>query len=127
MNKWRLYCWNVDPSDDAQQNRADRSGKRVLCFALPSRSRSLPEVVVRWFPLLLIAALTARVAMAWQPDGMKVTGALGEQLGPLLVARDGQGGAFVTWVDYRDEVTSSADLYLQHITPTRPIPPRWPP
>ena len=49
-------------------------------------------------------------------DGMRVCTAVGDQIGPTLVA-DGAGGAIITWVDNRSGTVSSTnyDIYAQDI------------
>lgn len=74
--------------------------------------------------LLLIAP---NLAWAWPPDGVRVTGAPRSQEAPSL-ASDGQGGAFVTWLDYRASgpLGNGLDAYVQHITAFGAIAPGWP-
>ena len=50
----------------------------------------------------------------WGENGIAVTTAYGRQEDPLLVGDD-QGGAFVIWIDYRDEPDTKGDVYAQHI------------
>ena len=50
----------------------------------------------------------------WGEDGIAVTTAFGRQEDPLLVG-DGQGGAFVVWIDYRNEPDTKGDVYAQHV------------
>lgn len=49
----------------------------------------------------------------WSEDGVVVASAEGRQEDPLLVS-DGSGGAYLIWVDYRDE-PDAGDIYGQHI------------
>src|SRR6266545_7426218 len=81
-----------------------------------------PENAVRWLPLFLIA-LAPSLASAWQPNGVRITGAPNDQQGPLL-ASDDMGGAFLTWLDFR--AYPDFDLYLQHVTAMGQIAPGWP-
>ena len=48
----------------------------------------------------------------WQPDGIPATSATGDQTTPAVGAGNG-GGAFVAWVDARDQGTLGLDLYAQ--------------
>ena len=50
----------------------------------------------------------------WGEDGIAVTTAYGRQEDPLLVSDD-QGGAFIIWIDYRNEPDTQGDVYAQHI------------
>ena len=78
--------------------------------------------------LLWILVATPSLAWAWPPDGLRVTGAPRDQVAPSF-ASDGQGGAFVTWLDYRADgpLRNGLDVYIQHITapgaiaPGRPV------
>src|SRR6266545_4845806 len=82
---------------------------------------------MRWFPLFLVA-LAPSLAWAWQPNGVQLTGAAADQQRPLL-ASDGAGGAYVSWIDYRASQLPpnfKTDLYLQHVTATGQIAPGWP-
>ena len=49
----------------------------------------------------------------WGDDGAVVVDVDGRQEDPLLV-RDGNGGAYIIWRDYRDE-NYYGDIYAQHI------------
>ena len=49
----------------------------------------------------------------WGSEGALVVAAEGRQEDPILV-NDGNGGAFIIWVDYRDE-PDNGDIYAQHI------------
>lgn len=81
---------------------------------------------MRWLPLLLLA-LIPRFASAWQADGVRLTRAMDSQVGPVI-ASDGDGGAFVSWADFRDfgPLNSGSDLYLQRVTALGQIAPGWP-
>ena len=50
----------------------------------------------------------------WGEKGIAVTTAYGRQEDPLLVGDD-NGGAFVIWIDYRDEPDTKGDVYAQHV------------
>ena len=50
----------------------------------------------------------------WGEDGIAVTTAFGRQEDPLLVSDD-NGGAFIIWIDYRDEPDTKGDVYAQHV------------
>lgn len=51
----------------------------------------------------------------WGETGVRLSNALGRQEDPVLVS-DGSGGAFVAWIDYRDD--ELGDVYVQHVTAT---------
>jgi hypothetical protein len=42
------------------------------------------------------------------------------------VVSDGAGGAFATWVDYRDSSATQGDIYAQHILGAGTLDPSWP-
>ena len=50
----------------------------------------------------------------WGDKGIAVTTAYGRQEDPLLVGDD-NGGAFIIWIDYRDEPDTKGDVYAQHV------------
>ena len=77
--------------------------------------------------LIWILVATPSLAWAWPPDGLRVTGAPRDQVAPSF-ASDGQGGAFVTWLDYRADgpLRNGLDVYIQHITAPGAIAPGWP-
>jgi len=50
----------------------------------------------------------------WGENGVVLVAANGRQEDPQLVI-DGNGGAYVIWMDYRDESDSEGDVYAQHI------------
>jgi hypothetical protein len=47
----------------------------------------------------------------WTANGVAVSAAAGDQLGPQLIA-DGPGGAIITWTDYRN---GYSDIYAQRV------------
>jgi len=51
-------------------------------------------------------------ALLWGPTGIRATVADGRQEDPVMVS-DGAGGAFLGWIDYRDD--EYGDVYAQHI------------
>ena len=53
----------------------------------------------------------------WGDNGVVVVNAHGRQEDPQLVT-DGNGGAYVIWMDYRDESDSEGDVYAQHVNST---------
>jgi len=50
----------------------------------------------------------------WGEYGIVVVNAEGRQEDPQLVT-DGNGGAYIIWMDYRDETDAEGDIYAQHI------------
>jgi len=86
----------------------------------PRRARPTP------FVSLLAAAVLALGAgpafAAWSGDGNALSLAAGYQVKPLAAA-DGQGGAYVVWVDQR---AGNNDLYAQHVNAAGAIAPGWP-
>ena len=62
----------------------------------------------------VFGGLDAVVAAQWRPDGLAICAAPKNQEAPFILA-DGAGGAFVAWRDLRDSLTTSYDLYMQHI------------
>lgn len=81
---------------------------------------------MRWSLLLL---LLPGSALAWPPNGVRLTGAANSQVVPQIVS-DGTGGAFVAWIDRRDyfngNPTGLHDCYLQRVTASGQIAPGWP-
>ena len=49
----------------------------------------------------------------WGENGLTVVAEPGRQEDPILIA-DGNGGAYIVWVDYKDEPING-DIYAQHI------------
>ena len=49
----------------------------------------------------------------WGENGLVVVEEAGRQEDPILVS-DGNGGAFIVWVDYKDE-PEDGDIYAQHV------------
>ena len=49
----------------------------------------------------------------WNSEGVPIVVAPGRQEDPILVSDD-NGGAYIIWVDYRDE-PDNGDIYAQHI------------
>lgn len=62
-------------------------------------------------PDIYISRITSAGFLPWGESGMELCTASGEQQTPKL-AVDGQGGAFIAWVDARNGPT---DLYYQHV------------
>jgi hypothetical protein len=58
--------------------------------------------------------------LRWFKNGVPISGAAGDQLGPQLDP-DGHGGAIIAWQDLRDDPTS--DLYAQAVDSTGQV--RW--
>ena len=50
----------------------------------------------------------------WGDYGIVAVNAEGRQEDPQLVT-DGAGGAYIIWMDYRDETDSEGDIYAQHV------------
>lgn len=50
--------------------------------------------------------------LLWGPTGIRATPVDGRQEDPVLVS-DGAGGAFLAWIDYRDD--EYGDVYAQHL------------
>jgi hypothetical protein len=80
---------------------------------------------MRFLPaLLVLAALSAAAAPAgadWPNDGLPVCTATAPQLRPML-APDGNGGAFIAWVDFRPD----AGFYVQRVLSGGQVAPGWP-
>ena len=58
----------------------------------------------------------------WGENGIVVVQSLGRQEDPILMA-DGSGGAYVIWVDYKDE-PEDGDIYAQYISSDGTL--QWP-
>jgi hypothetical protein len=56
-------------------------------------------------------------ALLWATSGALVCNSTGNQWGPVLTT-DGNGGAIISWDDYRNELVSSTDIYAQQISPS---------
>ncbi len=50
----------------------------------------------------------------WETNGVSLSVALNDQQVPQI-ASDGSGGAVVTWIDKRDDVTTSQDIYVRRV------------
>ncbi len=51
----------------------------------------------------------------WGPTGIKVSGAEGSQITPLIIS-DNKGGALISWNDSRNDLTNNNwDIYAQHV------------
>jgi hypothetical protein len=61
----------------------------------------------------------------WPLPAAAATRAPGNQRGAMVVP-DGQGGAYLTWFDYRNWPADGADVYVQHVLPNGLIAPGWP-
>ena len=57
--------------------------------------------------------VTATGEKQWGENGLTVVEESGRQEDPILIA-DGNGGAYIVWVDYKDE-PEDGDIYAQHI------------
>jgi len=86
-------------------------------------------------PLLAVAAAIAltftfasRASCDWPPGGVALCASGVCQATAPVPCPDGQGGAFIVWADYRNDVLSNGndDLYVQHITASGAIAPGWP-
>ncbi len=88
------------------------------------RPRSaLPALV--WI-VLFYSALTPSDANAqWQPNGVPLSTATGNQLASQIIS-DGAGGAIVTWGDQRSAILSDDDIYAQHVVASGAVDPDWP-
>lgn len=64
---------------------------------------------------IYIQRLTVSGQLAWGADGVIVCNAPEDQESPKLCP-DGSGGAYITWVDKRQD--SDGDIYFQHISST---------
>src|SRR5204863_625496 len=64
------------------------------------------------FAALTLAFAHAPALAAWQANGNPLSLAANVQSAPVA-APDGQGGAYVVWLDTR---AGNADLYAQHVT-----------
>jgi hypothetical protein len=89
-----------------------------------ARSRFLLAILV-----VSSAALVSSTAIAaWTHDpsvNLLVSGGVGSQSNPVA-ASDGQGGAFVAWVDSRNFGSTNYDVYAQHVLSTGVVDPAWP-
>ena len=65
------------------------------------------------------------LAPGWPAIGTAATLATQDQRDPLIVP-DGQGGAYLTWTDYRYWPADGADAYVQHVLANGLIAPGWP-
>ncbi len=80
-------------------------------------------------PALYLLLLAPNLALAWSPNGVRLTGAPFAQVVPQITS-DGAGGAFVSWADQRDYFNGTPigrnDCYLQRVTVAGQIAPGWP-
>ena len=90
----------------------------------------------RSFALLSPAAFALLGALAWAPAqaawstspyvNLPVTLTAGTSASSQSVLSDGVGGAFVAWVDGRNQATTGYDIYLAHILKSGVMDPAWP-
>ncbi len=88
------------------QRTADSGGSGEVIFAWSDTRESIRDVYAQ--------KVDAEGNILWGEQGIPVAKAYGRQEDPLLVS-DGQGGAFIIWIDYRDEPDTQGDVYAQHI------------
>ena len=88
------------------QRTADNGANGEVIFAWSDTRESLRDIYVQ--------KVDADGNILWQVDGVPVAQTYGRQEDPLLVSDD-QGGAFIVWIDYRDEPDTQGDVYAQHI------------
>ncbi len=71
---------------------------------------------------LYVQRLTGSGSMAtgWATGGTLVTDAPADQSEPRLVA-DGAGGAYVAWLDRRDQVTTGTDVWMGRVSSSGPL------
>ena len=80
----------------------------------------LGEIIFAWSDTrdsmrdVYVQKIDAQGNKLWGEKGIAVTTAYGRQEDPLLVGDD-NGGAFIIWIDYRDEPDTKGDIYAQHI------------
>ncbi len=84
---------------------------------------------MRLTPLLLLL-LAPDLALAWPPNGVRLTGAPDDQVAPWLVS-DGEGGTFVGWQDFRAYGSGGStglgiECYIQRVTSAGQLAPGWP-
>ncbi len=91
---------------------------RLARSRAPRRARRILFVLAA----LALAGRPAPAHAAWTADGIPLTLAALNQSIPLA-APDGQGGAYVVWLDYR---AGNADLFAQHVTAAGAIVAGWP-
>ena len=103
---------------------ADRTGFRpALDPGVSNRQRY-------WIPLLVGGAILSAYVLItgapllWTRDGVPVCTAVGAQYSPCVVP-DGQGGAFVVWLDGRG-LLSLRDVYAQRLTAGGAVAAGWP-
>lgn len=93
------------------------------------RRLPLPLTPLAALALLALASFPSRAA--WLPNGTPVAPHPSHQVWPA-VAPDGAGGAYVAWVDTRNNPPGTplwaqeTDLYLQRVTATGAAAPGWP-
>jgi hypothetical protein len=63
---------------------------------------------------------------SWPSGGALLCSAAGNQIEPRICS-DGAGGAIVTWYDDRNPLTTSWDIYAQHVLATGVVDPGWSP
>lgn len=89
---------------------------------VPSRAPRRARLLVLALAATLVAGRSTPALAAWSVNGNPLTLATGMQDIPLA-APDGQGGAYVVWLDSR---AGNVDLYAQHVSATGAIAPGWP-
>jgi hypothetical protein len=77
--------------------------------------------------LLLLAATPLQAqGQDWGPSGIAVCGGDCVAFRPRIIP-DGEGGAFIAWIDYGSDPSPGNEVYVQRITAAGAISPGWPP
>lgn len=121
LNDWNIYSQSVDSSG---RTRWAANGVQICLgtvdqfkpFAIADGSGG---AIITWRAAdkendhnIYAQKVSASGKINWNPNGVAVTTAPGNQMDPLLVA-DGSGGAIITWYDKRQG--SHYDIYAQNI------------
>ena len=88
------------------QRTADNGANDEVIFAWSDTRKSVRDIYAQ--------KVNGDGNILWQVGGVPVAQTYGRQEDPLLVSDD-QGGAFIVWIDYRDEPDTQGDVYAQHI------------
>ena len=88
------------------QRTGDASADGTMIYAWSDCRNGVRDVVAQ--------KVDANGNNLWGDNGVVVVNASGRQEDPQLVT-DGDGGAYIIWMDYRDETDAEGDIYAQHV------------
>ena len=106
------FNWQVDGAPMRQglhiewQRTGDANADGSMIYAWSDCRSGVRDVIVQ--------KVDADGNNLWGDYGVVAVTAEGRQEDPQLVT-DGDGGAYIIWMDYRDETDAEGDIYAQHV------------